>query len=132
MLLATPLCPDQEHRRNGVYTFSEGTVWWYHTVFCATIDANNVWLGTGTYTLTSPNGEILSGDFVNRAQLPTYGVPYPARITSGTGAYTGVAGTCSIDVYLVDGPLWHVEDPNRPGTFACDVTGWPSPPPRRR
>jgi hypothetical protein len=129
LLFATPMCPDQEHRQDGTLSFSDGTSWQFHTVFCATIDRQNVWHGAGGGTLTGPGGAVLTATWDHSTQLPTYGVPYTMWITSGTGAYAGVSGACEVSVKLIDGPFYRYDDPDVADPVACDLAGWPAPAP---
>ena len=117
--LDTARCPFLDHHLDEEFTLTDGTSWHFASVYCGTIDAASVWSGTGTFTLTSPDGDTLSGHSTSRAQLPTTGVPYRLDIGGGTGQFTGTSGMCSVDEHLSsDGFGIQAHS----GAFACSLT----------
>ncbi len=117
--LDTARCPFLDHHLDEEFTLTDGTPWHFASVYCGTIDADSVWSGTGTFTLTGPAGERLSGHSTSRAQLPTTGVPYQLDIDHGTGQFTGASGTCSVGEHL-SSDAFGIQAHS--GAFACTLT----------
>ena len=117
--LNTSRCPFLDHHLDEVFTLTDGTPWQFASVYCGTIDAASVWSGTGTFTLTSPDGDTLSGRSTSRAQLPTTGVPYRLDIDGGTGQFAGTSGDCTVDEHLSSDTFGITA---HSGAFACTLT----------
>ncbi len=108
-----------DHRLDETWTLDNGTTWHYVDLYCGTITDGNDWSGTGTFTLTAPDGT-LTGRSTSAAVIPSSGVPYHLDLDGGTGTYAGTTGTCTIDEHL------HVESfgtQDHSGGFQCDLTG---------
>ncbi len=100
-------------------TRNDGTPWTFASVYCGTIDANSIWSGTGTFTLTSPAGDTLAGRSTSQAKIPSTGVPYHLDIESGTGSFTGASGPCTVDEHLAP-IVFGVQ--RHSGRFTCTLT----------
>ena len=108
-----------DHHLDEVFTLNDGTPWTFASVYCGTIDANSVWSGTGTFTLTSPAGDTLVGRSTSQAKIPSTGVPYHLDIESGTGSFTGASGPCTVDEHLAP-IVFGVQ--RHSGSFTCTLT----------
>lgn len=115
----TQRCAFLDHHLDEVFTRTDGTPWNFASVYCGTIDTHGVWSGTGTFTLTSPTGDTLSGRSTSRAQLPSTGVPYHLDIESGTGQFNGAHGDCTVDEHLASS-VFGVQEHS--GSFTCNLT----------
>jgi hypothetical protein len=91
--------------------------WRYHAEVCGAIDADDVWSGTGPFTITAPDGT-LTGTVHSRAQLPTTGEPYIVDVLAGTGRLAGRTGSCRLDNHLRETRLGAQE---QWGSFTCEL-----------
>lgn len=117
--LNTGRCSFLDHHLDEVFTLEDGTPWNFASAYCGTIDAANVWSGAGTFTLTGPGGDGLSGRTTSRAQIPSPGVPYRLDVDSGTGAFAGATGTCTVDEHL---EMMTFGVQQHSGSFTCDLS----------
>jgi hypothetical protein len=104
----TGRCSLVDHRLGETWTLADGTIWQYLNLYCGTVTDGNRWSGTGTFTLTAPDGT-LTGRSTSAASIPSSGVPYHLDVDDGTGAYAGITGTCTIDEHL-HGECFGVQD----------------------
>jgi hypothetical protein len=74
-----------------------GAVWAYHADYCGDVEGSQ-WHGDGTFSLTSPGGDSLTGTLsVGSLTMGTAGSPRLVAITGGSGAWAGATGSCLID-----------------------------------
>ena len=84
--------------------------------------AQNRHHANGVFTFTTADGSTLAGTFQSEAQLPSTGAPYTLQIKTGTGAYAGVSGECSIDNHL---ETLQFGRQRQYGTFTCTLAAGP-------
>ena len=94
------------------------SVWQLTEHYCGTVD-HDLWSGAGTFTMSNTTGATFSGTLGHSSHLPSKGVPYELRITSGTGAVAGAHGTCVLSDDLAPGPVFYVQ--YHSGELSCDV-----------
>lgn len=121
--LGTGRCAVLDHHLDELWTLTDGTAWSFASAYCGTLDAHGVWSGTGTFTMTAPDGSF-TGRSVSTAHVPSPGVPYRLEVEGGTGAFGGVTGTCTVDEHLRTISFGVQE---HRGSFACDLTGVAAP-----
>ena len=109
-------CTEQDHPVELDVTLDGGGRATYAAQLCAH-NADDIWTGTGAFTLTMPDGGELTGDVANTAPMPTDGVPYTLTVTGGTGRFEGASGTCDVTVSVQDLGGGQTQA----GSISCDV-----------
>jgi hypothetical protein len=90
-------CPDLDHMLDEAVRMADGAVWAYHADYCGDVEGSQ-WHGDGTFSLTSPGGDSLTGTIsVGSLTMGTAGSPRLVAITGGSGAWAGATGSCLID-----------------------------------
>lgn len=115
-------CPDLDHVLTSTFALTDGTAWAFRAEYCGTIQGD-AWSGGGTFVLTGPDADTLTGTFTSSASVTSAGEPYVLTITGGTGRYAGAAGSCALDNHLIDTAPWAQE---HHGSFSCEISA-PTP-----
>jgi hypothetical protein len=98
--LGSEECPELDHVYDATITEASGAEWAFHEDYCGRIDADDMWSGEGTFTITSPGGDELTGTFNSEAPADGDGAPYTLTVTGGSGRYEGASGECTADNHV--------------------------------
>ncbi len=113
-------CAFLDHHLQETFTLDDGSKWDFDAIYCGTLDANNLWTGVGSFTLTTGPGSTLTGTFTDSAKVPSTGVPYVLDVHAGTGDLVGAHGSCALENHLRPIEFGAQE---QFGTFVCDLAG---------
>ena len=110
---------DIEHDDQVTLTLDDGTTWQLDHQQCGLTLPGDRWSATGTFTITLPGGDSLTGtNSQEPIQLPTTGEPFRLDIEGGTGDLAGATGWCDLDNHLRNQSLGSQE---MYGDFTCEV-----------
>ena len=117
--LGTGRCPQIDHHLDETWTATNGTVLTFSNAYCGELDTRGRWSSTGTYTLGDAAGAFQGRTNNAVDKVPSPGGPYRIALDSGTGAYAGATGSCSVEEHLV---MVRFGEQLHSGPFTCTIT----------
>jgi hypothetical protein len=111
-------CDDLSGTTRSDVAMDDGTVWRSGADVCASI-IDEMWVADGSFFLTDPAGDTLTGPYVISTPMGTTGVPYTITFTEGTGVYAGATGQCHVTIGITP-PGGLLQE--QAGEITCTIT----------